>query len=106
LSRNKDTPRFGSKALKKTVRNLSSSWIEFPVARLEFETLNWASCFSGDLSEAAGKPERPDASRSSRMKTLLSKLILGMMMVGFLAGCAGLAVTPVREQQRNEVPCC
>ncbi len=40
------------------------------------------------------------------MKTLLSKLLLGTTMVGFLAGCSGLVVTPVWEAQKNEVPCC
>jgi hypothetical protein len=41
------------------------------------------------------------------MKTLLSKLILGMMVVGFLAGCAGLEKTRLTDQaQQVEVPCC
>ena len=31
------------------------------------------------------------------MKVFLSKLILGMMVVGFLAGCAGLSATQMSQ---------
>jgi hypothetical protein len=42
--------------------------------------------------------------RRSRMKTLLSKLILGTMLVGFLTGCSGLAVTKPAWDYSRGVP--
>ncbi len=49
------------------------------------------------------------------MKTLFSKLFLGMMVVGFLAGCAGLERTSLADKLADEQrfgqpvevpPCC
>jgi hypothetical protein len=38
------------------------------------------------------------------MKTLLSRFILGMMVVAVLAGCAGLKTTPLTDEQRFGSP--
>jgi len=37
------------------------------------------------------------------MKAILSKLILGMMVVGFLAGCAGLGASQVSQISDEEL---
>jgi len=36
------------------------------------------------------------------MKAIFSKLILGMMVVGFLAGCAGLSATQVSQSSDEQ----
>jgi len=38
------------------------------------------------------------------MKTLLSRFILGMMVVAVLAGCAGLETTQLTDEQRFGAP--
>lgn len=42
------------------------------------------------------------------MKTLLSKLVLGMLLIGVLGGCAGLRTSPQTDAQMygptSEIP--
>ncbi len=34
------------------------------------------------------------------MKKLLSKFVLGMLIIGILGGCAGFSTTPLTDEQR------